>query len=81
MNRDSPTGIVTDLELALLELAEAHAEIARRQSFTDALLETIEVGIVPCDAEGVFLVSNRAEREMFGLQAGLQGLLPEQLGR
>ncbi len=44
-----------------------------RQSFLDALLETIEVGIVSCDADGVFVVSNRAERAMFGLSAGLDG--------
>ncbi|MDX6208265.1 MAG: hypothetical protein QOE24_656, partial [Frankiales bacterium] len=67
------------LEQALRELAEAHAELARRQSFTDALLETIEVGIVSCDAEGRFVVSNRAERAMFGLESGLDGLLPEHL--
>ncbi|MDX6257087.1 MAG: hypothetical protein QOJ11_3421 [Frankiales bacterium] len=67
------------LEQALRDLAEAHAELARRQSFTDALLETIEVGIVSCDAEGRFVVSNRAERAMFGLESGLEGLLPHHL--
>jgi PAS domain S-box-containing protein len=67
------------LEQALRELAEAHAELARRQSFTDALLETVEVGIVSCDAQGRFVVSNRAERTMFGLETGLDGLLPEHL--
>ncbi|MDQ1618603.1 MAG: hypothetical protein QOE19_1172, partial [Actinomycetota bacterium] len=56
------------------ELAHAHAELSRRQSFTDALLETIEVGIVSCDAEGHFVVSNRAQRELFGFKAGLDGL-------
>jgi diguanylate cyclase (GGDEF)-like protein/PAS domain S-box-containing protein len=44
------------------------------------LLETIDVGIVSCDAMGVFILSNRAEREIFGLQDGLEGLLPEHLG-
>jgi diguanylate cyclase (GGDEF)-like protein/PAS domain S-box-containing protein len=67
------------LEQALGELADAHAELARRQSFTDALLETIDVGIVSCDAQGVFVVSNRAERAMFGLETGLQGLSAEQI--
>ncbi|MGZ4594541.1 MAG: diguanylate cyclase domain-containing protein [Actinomycetes bacterium] len=62
------------LEQALDELADAHRELARRQSFTDALLETVDVGIVSCDAQGVFVVSNRAERELFGFQAGLDGL-------
>jgi diguanylate cyclase (GGDEF)-like protein/PAS domain S-box-containing protein len=68
------------LEQALDNLADAHDELARRQSFTNALLETIEVGIVSCDAEGVFFLSNRAQREMFGLVVGLDGMLPEQLG-
>ena len=67
------------LEQALQEFAEAHAELGRRQSFTDALLETIEVGIVSCDVQGRFVVSNRAERQMFGLETGLDGLLPEHL--
>ena len=74
-------GVVeTELEQALAALATAHAELIERQSFTNALLETIEVGIVSCDGDGVFLVSNRAERAMFGLDVGLEGLLPEQLG-
>jgi diguanylate cyclase (GGDEF)-like protein len=76
---DLSGGIEADLKKALSELADAHAELARRQSFTDALLETVEVGIVCCDAQGTFLVSNRAERKMFGLQSGLKGLMPEQL--
>jgi PAS domain S-box-containing protein len=77
----APSGVRPEeaLEQALRELAEAHAELARRQSFTDALLETIEVGIVSCDAAGRFVVSNRAERAMFGLETGLDGLLPEHL--
>lgn len=67
------------LDRALRELAEAHAELARRASLTAALLETIEVGIVSCDADGVVIVSNRAERELFGLETGLEGLRPEEL--
>ena len=68
-------GTVTDpngLDVAG-ELALAHAELSRRQSFTDALLETIDVGIVSCDADGNFVVSNRAQRELFGFQSGLHG--------
>ncbi|MCL3862262.1 bifunctional diguanylate cyclase/phosphodiesterase [Actinotalea sp. K2] len=63
-----------ELAAAHAELAATSAELARRTSFTDALLETIEVGIVSCDAHGVINVSNRAERELFGLQSGLGGL-------
>jgi diguanylate cyclase (GGDEF)-like protein/PAS domain S-box-containing protein len=54
--------------------------LIERQSFIDALLETVDVGIVSCDADGVFIVSNRAEREMFGLDDnGLTGMLPPDL--
>ena len=60
--------------------AAASSDLIGRQSFIDALLETIDVGIVSCDADGVFVVSNRAEREMFGLpSSGLTGLLPPDL--
>lgn len=68
---------LTELAATHAELASAHAELARQQSFTDALLETVEVGIVSCDALGVFVVSNRAERAMFGLESGLEGLVSE----
>jgi diguanylate cyclase (GGDEF)-like protein/PAS domain S-box-containing protein len=66
------------LERAHAELAAANVELARRESFTNALLETIEVGIVSCDAQGVFVLSNRAERALFGVPSGLAGLMPEQ---
>ncbi len=60
--------------------AAASSDVTARQSFIDALLETVDVGIVSCDADGVFVVSNRAEREMFGLDgAGLTGMLPPDL--
>lgn len=54
-------------------------ELAKRQSFLDALLETVEVGIVSCDADGVFVVSNRAERMMFGFEAGIDGMVMAQI--
>lgn len=56
------------------ELTAAYAELSRRQSFTDALLETVDVGIVSCDADGHFVVSNRAQRAIFGFQSELRGL-------
>ena len=60
--------------------AAASSDLIERQSFIDALLETVDVGIVSCDADGVFIVSNRAEREMFGLDDnGLTGMLPPDL--
>ncbi len=68
-----------ELDRALGELDEARAELARRESFTDALLEMVDVGIVSCDANGVFIVSNRVQREIFGLRTGLKGMQPEHL--
>jgi len=61
------------------DLAAANRELARRQSFMDALLETIEVGIVSCDAAGTLVVTNRAERALFGLSGGLEGTPVEHL--
>ena len=54
-------------------MVAAQREAARRQSFIDALLEAIDVGIVSCDADGVFVVGNRAERAIFGLGADIGG--------
>jgi PAS domain S-box-containing protein len=66
------------LEHALAELAEAHRELARRQSFTDALLETVGVGIVSCGADGSGWLRNSAEREILGLDAAAaQDVAPE----
>lgn len=62
------------------QLVAAQRETARRQGFIDALLEAIDVGIVSCDADGVFVVSNRAERALFGLAAGLDGKPMDYLG-
>ncbi len=56
------------------QLTRVRADLSARQSFIEALLETIEVGIVSCDVDGHFVVSNRAQRELFGLQSPLDGL-------
>lgn len=55
---------------ALADSAAVRDELARRQSFTDALLETVDVGIVACDAAGANMTRNRALRSMLGLGAG-----------
>ena len=56
-----------DLQRALQQVEAAQRELAARQAFTDALLETIDVGIVSCDADGTVLQRNRAARELLGL--------------
>lgn len=57
---------------ALAEIAIARNELVRQQHFTDALLETIDVGIVACDADGESLIRNGAERRLLGLTGRLE---------
>ena len=59
---------VSELHAQQKALIAARDELARRQSFTDALLETVDVGILSCAADGSQLNRNRAEREMLGLK-------------
>jgi PAS domain S-box-containing protein len=65
------------LSAALADVAAARDELARRQSFADALLQTVEVGIVSCDADGGSRVRNRAERAMLGIPEPPVGSDPE----
>ena len=66
------------LQQSVAQLALAKAGLVRGQSFDDALLETIEVGIVSCDANGENLVRNRAQRAIVGLRAASQTSSPEE---
>ncbi|RZS77904.1 PAS domain S-box-containing protein [Motilibacter rhizosphaerae] len=50
-------------------LEHAVRELAERQEFTDAVLETVEVGIVAADAEGRLTLFNQAARDWHGLDA------------
>jgi len=43
--------------------------IANRQRFINAMLESLDAGIIACDPEGTITVVNRAAREMTGLPA------------
>jgi diguanylate cyclase (GGDEF)-like protein/PAS domain S-box-containing protein len=55
-------------------LSPAAADLPGPSAFTAALLETIDVGIVSCDANGHFVVSNRAQRRLFGFEDAIDGL-------
>ena len=51
------------------ELRTAHDEAVRRGALTDAVLHTVGVGIVACDANGRLTTFNRATREFHGMPA------------
>ncbi len=48
-------------------LREAHGELAARQDFTDAVLDSIEVGVVACDAAGHLTLFNDATKAWHGI--------------
>lgn len=50
-------------------LALAYAEMEERQSFTAAVLDTVDVGIVSCDRAGRLTTFNRAARLLHGSDA------------
>jgi len=65
---------VTDRHIASERLAElaaevrtAHDEAVRRGALTDAVLHTVDVGIVACDGDGHLTTFNRATREFHGM--------------
>ncbi|GAA1881953.1 sensor domain-containing diguanylate cyclase [Lapillicoccus jejuensis] len=58
---------ITDQVLAEQRLTAAHEELRRRQIFTDAVLDSIDVGIVACDERGRLTVFNRATQAWHGM--------------
>jgi len=48
-------------------LRAAHDELAARRAFTDAVLDSIDVGIVACDADGHLTVFNDATKAWHGI--------------
>ncbi|MCW2607563.1 MAG: hypothetical protein JWO60_2256 [Frankiales bacterium] len=59
------------------ELAAERDEAQRRAALNEAVLETVDVGVVACDADGRLTLFNRATREFHGLDADA-GLDPSQ---
>jgi diguanylate cyclase (GGDEF)-like protein/PAS domain S-box-containing protein len=79
---DRFAGFVVDmgeLHAQRTALTEARDELVRQQSFTDALLETLEVGVSSCAADGTQLYRNRVQREIFGLDASSSGAPVEEV--
>lgn len=56
-----------ELERLVLALREARAQSDRRAALLNAVLETIDVGVVACDPDGHLELFNRATREFHGL--------------
>ena len=65
------------LEAANDALARARDEAERRGALTAAVLDTVDVGVVACDADGALTMFNRAARELHGC-AEDSGLDPSQ---
>ncbi len=59
---------VTALVRAEQRATRTAADLAERQTFTDALLDTVEVGIVACGADGHLTAFNTAARLWHGLE-------------
>jgi PAS domain S-box-containing protein/diguanylate cyclase (GGDEF)-like protein len=81
-DRTGERALWADIEQTLAgvqsQLCAAETDLARQVSFTDVLLETVDVGIVFCDAQGRGWVRNRAERAMLGLEvATKEGTPPD----
>ena len=64
---------LTELHDQRAELKAALEEVARRRVFFEAVLETVDVGIVYVDADGTNLQRNRAERQMASMRGAETG--------
>ncbi|MCW2621170.1 MAG: hypothetical protein JWL64_772, partial [Frankiales bacterium] len=57
---------MTAQDAAERALRVAHDELESRQAFTDAILDSVDVGIVACDADGRMTVFNHAAKAWAG---------------
>lgn len=57
------------VQLDMSERADARHLMAQKQELLDAVLETVDVAVIACDAAGNLSLFNRAAREFHGLQA------------
>ncbi len=64
------------------ELRQSATELRREEQFLQVLLDTLEEGIVACDAEGRITVFNPAARQLHGLAEGEEpiGQIPTDQG-
>jgi diguanylate cyclase (GGDEF)-like protein/PAS domain S-box-containing protein len=57
------------LELTMRMREAAEQALRQKQELLDAVLETVDVGVVACDADGHLMLFNRAARAYHGLDA------------
>lgn len=58
---------ISEEQKAQRALEEKREQLAQKQELLDAILETIDVGVVACSADGTLSLFNRAAREFHGL--------------
>jgi diguanylate cyclase (GGDEF)-like protein/PAS domain S-box-containing protein len=58
------------VQIAHAELAEALAALRRRQQFDVAVLESVNVGVLACDADNNVVLRNAAQRRVTGMAEG-----------
>lgn len=63
----------TKLTVAMSAVEHAHHVLHNEHVYLEALLESVQVGIVACDARGTLTLFNRAAREMHGLPEAAVG--------
>jgi diguanylate cyclase (GGDEF)-like protein/PAS domain S-box-containing protein len=63
---------ISELAGARQEIDAAHAEMAERQTFTDALLASAGAGIVACDSTGQLTLMNQTARRWHGLDPDIE---------
>jgi diguanylate cyclase (GGDEF)-like protein/PAS domain S-box-containing protein len=74
---DRPIGMAVDIsqQLAAEEaLRDAMAALERKTAFDEAVLETVQAGVLACDADGTVVIRNAAQRRMTG---GTGDLIPD----
>ena len=60
-------GLTKPYDLVFRNLKQSEEASQRQQQFLEAVLDTVETGIVACDADGILTFFNRASREFHGL--------------
>lgn len=63
----------TRLTTAISEVEQARHLLQNEHAYLEALMESVQVGLIACDADGSLTVFNRAAREMHGIPVASLG--------